>query len=137
MKVSIKYSHIGESINFLYNLTLKGKQSRHRTRFVKVLQEKLKAISEEELELVKEFAGVDEEGNPNTKEDGSFAIEDVKGFVAQQKELFEEVFVIEGGDHHGMLKTVKEILLNYDEEISGKQAEVFDYLCERFEEGGE
>jgi len=137
MKITIKYSHIGESINFLYNLSLKGKQSRHRTRFVKLLQEKLKGIAEEELEIVKEFSGVDEEGNPKKNEDDSFDIKDVKGFVAQQKELFEEEFVVEGSDHHGMLKTVKEILLNYDGEVSGQTAEVFDYLCERFEEGGE
>jgi hypothetical protein len=137
MEIKIKNSYLSESIEFLYNLSLKGKQSRHRTRFVKLLQSKLKQVGEEEVELLKEYAGVDDNGEINRHESGSFAIEDVVGFNKQQNELFNEDFIIEGGDYHGMLKTVKEILFDYDGEVSGKTAEVFDYLCEIFEKGEE
>lgn len=133
MKISIKVSYLPAVVEFLYNLTLKGKQSRHRSRFVKAMQEKWQQVVEEEQELLKEYAGIDEEGNPNKKEDGSFDVKDVKGFKEQQKELFDELFILEGGDATGYLKTVKEILFNYDEEVSGKTAEVYDYLCEVFE----
>lgn len=133
MKIAIKVSYLPTATEFLYNLSLKGKQSRHRSRFVKAIQEKWKQVAEEEQDLLKEFAGVDENGEPKKKEDGSFDIKDVKGFKEQQKELFDELFVIEGGDATGYLKTVKEILFNYDEEVSGKTAEVYDYLCEVFE----
>jgi hypothetical protein len=137
MKISIKVSYLPAAVEFLYNLTLKGKQSRHRSRFVKAMQEKWKQVVEEEQELLKEYAGTDEEGNPNKKEDGSFDVKDVKGFKEQQKELFDELFVIEGGDATGYLKTVKEILLGYDGEVSGKDAEVYDYLYEVFENSDE
>ncbi|MED3687279.1 hypothetical protein P4534_00270 [Peribacillus butanolivorans] len=57
MQVKIQYKYVIEAINFLSEVSLKGKQSIHRTRFIKLLNEKLKQISDEELELVKEFAG--------------------------------------------------------------------------------
>ncbi|MGE6379967.1 DUF1617 family protein [Peribacillus muralis] len=135
MKVQIQYSYIAGSIEFLYNLSLKGKQSRHRTRFIKALQEKLQEVSEEEIALLKEYAGEDEEGNPKKNKQGNFDIKDVQGFKKQQEELFAEQYVCDGGDVSGMLKTVKDILLNYDEEVSGQVAEVYDYLCEQFEKG--
>ncbi|MCM2983846.1 hypothetical protein M3599_23410 [Niallia circulans] len=133
MKISIKVSYLPSVTEFLYNLTLKGKQSRHRSRLVKAMQEKWKEVVEEEQELLKEYAGVDEEGNPK-KKDGQYDIKDVKGFKEQQKELFDEEFILEGGDATGYLKTVKEIVFDYDEEVSGKDAEAYDYLCEVFEE---
>jgi hypothetical protein len=98
------------------------------------MQEKWKEVVEEEQELLKEFAGVNEEGNPKKKEDENF---DVKSFKEQQKELLDELFVIEGGDATGYLRTVKEILFDYDEEVIGKTAEVNDYLCEVFENSDE
>jgi len=133
MKIAIKVSYLPSATEFLYNLTLKGKHSRHRSRFVKAMQEKWKQVVEEEQELLKEYAGVDEEGNPKKKEDGNFAIEDVKGFKEQQNELFDEEFILEGGDATGYLKTVKEIVFDYDGEVSGKTAEIYDYLYEVFE----
>lgn len=134
MKIAIKVSYLPATIEFLYNLTLKGKQSRHRSRLVKAMQEKWQLVVEEEQELLKEYAGTDEDGNPNKKEDGSFDVKDVKGFKEQQKELFDELFILEGGDATGYLKTAKEILLDFNEEVSGKNAEAYDYLCEVFEE---
>ncbi|WP_437828931.1 DUF1617 family protein [Niallia taxi] len=138
MQVQIKYEFINDIVEFLYNLTLKGKQSRHRSRLVKTLQEKWKQIGEEEMELLKEFAGVDEEENPKTKDDGkSFDIDDIKGFTQQRKELFDEHFILEGGEASGYLRTVKEFLFSYDETVSGKTAEIYDYLCEAFENGNQ
>ncbi|WP_339148415.1 MULTISPECIES: DUF1617 family protein [unclassified Sutcliffiella] len=132
MKIKLKYAYIGEIITFLINLDLTGKQNRHRIRLVNTLREKYKQIAEEEMTLIKEYAGVDEEGNPNRK-DGVFAIKDVKGFKNQQDELFEEEYVLEGGDYHGMLKTMKPIVLDYEGKVSGREAFVLDHLCEAFE----
>ncbi|MEV5038869.1 hypothetical protein MRBLBA21_003770 [Peribacillus frigoritolerans] len=137
MKIEIQYCYVIDAINFLSTITLKGKQSIHRTRFIKHLNEKLKQISEEELELIKEFAGVDEKGNPNRREDGNFDIKNVDDFLKQQREYFQECYIIEGGDAHGMLKTMKAIIENYDLEISGKDAEVFEHLFTAFENSNE
>lgn len=137
MQVKIQYKYVAEVIDFLSNISLKGKQSIHRTRFIKLVNEKLKQISEEELELVKEFTGIDEEGNPKKNEMGNFDIKDASGFLKQQKEYFEECYVIEGGDAHGMLKTMKAVIENYDQELSGKDAEVFEHLFTAFENSNE
>ena len=133
MKISIGVSYLPAATEFLYNLTLKGKQSRHRSRFVKAMQEKWKQVADEEQELLKEFAGVGEDGKPNKDENGNFTVKDTKGFKDQQKELFDELFILEGGEATGYLKTVKEILFDYDEEVSGKNAEIYDFLYEIFE----
>ncbi|WP_078379165.1 DUF1617 family protein [Sutcliffiella halmapala] len=137
MIVKIKYEYVGELTDFLFNLSLKGKKSRHRTRLVNLLLDKHKQIAEEEMAIIKEFAGTDKDGEPKRKENGNLDIKNVKEFKKQQEELFREEFVIEGGDHHGMLKTVKEIIFDYDEEISGRQAVVYDHLYEAFENANE
>ncbi|MFH0070690.1 hypothetical protein [Peribacillus sp. NPDC056705] len=137
MQVKIQYSYLVDSINFLSTMTLKGKQSIHRTRFIKQLSEKLKQVSEEEMQLIKEFTGTDDNGAPNKNEDGSFAIDDVNEFKKQQHDYLSEYYVIEGGDAHGMIKTVKEIIENYDKEVSGKDADAFEHLFTAFENSNE
>ncbi|MEC0274455.1 hypothetical protein [Peribacillus frigoritolerans] len=106
MQVKVQYKYVIEVINFLSEISLKGKQSIHRTRFIKLLSEKLKQISEEELQLIKEFTGTDDNGNPNKNEDGSFAIDDINEFKKQQNDYLSDFYGIEGGDAHGMIKTM-------------------------------
>ena len=45
--------------------------------------------------------------------------------------------MLDGGDNTGMLKTVKAVLLDCQEEFSGRDAQVYDYLCNQFEKGVE
>jgi hypothetical protein len=134
MQVKIENEKLGQAISLLFNMPLKGKQSRHRSKLIKLLDARLKEVGEQELDLIKEYTGVDEEGNPKRNSDGNFAIDNPKEFKDQQDELFKEAYVIDGGDAHGMLKTVKDVLLNYDGELSGQEAEVYDYLCDAFEQ---
>jgi Protein of unknown function (DUF1617) len=134
MQVKIENAKLGQAIDLLFNMPLKGKKSRHRSKLVRMLQDKLKEVGEQELDLIKEFAGEDEEGNPKRDEKDNFTIDDTKEFRKQQDELFEEEYVIDGGDAQGMLKTVKEVLLNYDDELSGQKAVIYDYLCDAFEQ---
>lgn len=132
MKLEIKNLYLAESINFLHGISLKGKKSRHRSRFIKMLEEKLEQYREDEMHIIKEYAKLDENGDPVTN-NNTYDIENIKGFKADQKELLEEVNIFEGGDATGILKTVKEIIFEYDEEVSGRTAEVYDYLYEAFE----
>ncbi|SNT42257.1 hypothetical protein SAMN05444672_12227 [Bacillus sp. OK838] len=137
MQVKIQYSYLVDSINFLSTMTLKGKQSIHRTRFIKQLSEKLKQVSEEELQLIKEFTGTDDNGDPNKNKDGSFAIDDINEFKRQQNDYLSDFYVIEGGDANGMIKTMKGIIENYDKEVSGKEADTFEHLYTAFENSKE
>lgn len=138
MQVKIENQKLGQAINLLFNLSLKGKQSRHRTQFIKALEEKLKDFAEQEKELLKEHCNLDENGEPKTIENGTkWDVKDLKAFAKDRTELYEEERVFEGGDAQGMLKTVKDILLNCDKEWRGQEATIYDYLCEQFENGAD
>lgn len=136
MKVEIKNIYLKPAIDFLFNLELERKQSRHRTKFIKQMNERLKEVGEERMEIIKDNATLDEEGNPIEK-DGEYNILDKQKFDKEIKELFEESLVIEGGDNQKMLETVSKILKEYKGKLKGQQAAVYDYLCDQFnvEEG--
>jgi len=136
MILKIENRRLGQAIDLLFNLSLKGKQSRHRTKLIKLLSERLKEVEDQRIELAKEHSNKDEKGEPKVIDD-KFDIKDLEAFKKDLEELYDEEIVIEGGDYHGMLKTVKEILLNCDVELSGPQADIYDYLCEQFEKGGD
>ncbi|WP_018934313.1 DUF1617 family protein [Gracilibacillus lacisalsi] len=138
MQVKIENRMLKPSIELLLDFPLKGKKSRHRTKFIKQLQDRLKEVDQNRAQLAKEHAKSDEDGEPIVIDDGKrYDIEDQEAFQADLKELYDEALVIDGGDNEGMLKTVKTVLLNSDKEWSGQQAFVYDYLCEQFEKGDE
>lgn len=134
MQVKIENAKLGQAIDLLFNLSLKGKQSRHRSKFIKMLNDRLTEVAEQEKVLLKEHCHLDEEGNPKTSNDGqNWDVKDVDAFLNDKKELHEEELVIDGGDAHGMLKTIKSILFDCDVAFSGQEAAIYDYLCDQFE----
>lgn len=134
MKIKIQNKYLLPSINLLYDLSLKGKESRHRTRFIKLLQEQLKEVEEERKQLAEEFSRKDKNGKPII-EDNKYVLENEKEFYKEFNELMDEEFIIEGANHEETLKTVKTILLECEVAFSGQDAMVYDYLCEQFEKG--
>ncbi|MCU9614071.1 DUF1617 family protein [Caldibacillus lycopersici] len=135
MKVELENRKLEQAANLLFHLALKGKQSRHRTKFIKLLQARIEEVEEQRIQLAKEHSNLDEEGNPIVK-NNKFDIKDLDAFSKDLEELYDEKMVIEGGDYTSMLKTLKEVLLTCEVEFSGKEAVLYDYLCEQFE-GGE
>ncbi|UOQ85699.1 DUF1617 family protein [Gracilibacillus salinarum] len=137
MQVTIENGKLGQAVSLLFELSLKGKQSRHRTKFINKLSERLKEVDQQRVELAKEHAKKDEEGEPIMIEDGKrYDIEDENAFQKDLKELYEEQLVIDGGDNEEMLKTLRNVLLNCEEVFRGTDAVIYDYLCDQFE-GGE
>ncbi|MED1603680.1 hypothetical protein, partial [Alkalihalophilus marmarensis] len=117
MIVKIKNDYLPGASKLLFNLSLKGKQSRHRTKLIKLMEDRWKEVAEQEKALLKEHCHLDENGEPKKKEDGQhYDVKDAEAFKKDQKELFEEELVLEGGDAQGMLKTVKTVLLDCDVE---------------------
>jgi hypothetical protein len=139
MKVEIKNMYLEPAIKLLFDLPLKRKQSRHRTKFVKLLNEQLKDVMEQKKEIIKEHANSDENGEPKTFENENgqqeYDFKDKKAFQEDMEELYEEKLIIEGSGHKEVLETVKGVLLETDEEFKGQQAMVYDYLCDQLEEG--
>lgn len=132
MQIKIKNHLLEQPIGLLFNLELKGKQSRHRTKFIKRLDTALKEVKEGHEQLLKEHSNKDEEGNPIVI-DNRYDIKNVEEFNKDFKELYDEEFIIDSPADDEMLKTVKDILLNCEESFSGAQASVYDELCDIFE----
>lgn len=133
MIVRIENGKLAQVINLLYDLPLRGKQSRYRTKFIKLLNAQLEEYRQDFEQLLKEHCHLDESGEPIVKDDNTYDVKDVEAYLKDKKEMDEEVFVIEGVSKQDMLKTVKEILMNCDREFSGQEAMIYDYICERFE----
>lgn len=140
----IKNYEISELYAFLFNLILKGKESRMRTRFLKLLEDQLNLVNQERQQLVADYAEKDEnEEILYTKEfiDEKeievpiFSTEAEKEVQSQILTLLQEDFIIdETADKIEMLQVLQEILLNLDLEFTGKRATLYNRFCEIFED---
>jgi len=135
----IKNYEVEQFGRFLFDLTLRGKQSRMRTRFVKVLQGRLELQIAEREQLVNEFAKRDEKGEivyqENEAGQEGIVIGDVEEFNKEVICILEEDFIIEETQEVlDMLIEVKNIVLDCDLEFSGDEATQYDRWCEIVEE---
>lgn len=124
--------------DFLYELSLKGKESRMRSRFVALIEGQLQLIQNERDILLKDFAQKDEQGEIVTKEDSEgkafVVLDEPMVYNLEVSKLMNEDFVIEvKDDNKDMIKTVQEAVLNVDKEFSGFEAESYNRLCEILE----
>jgi hypothetical protein len=130
---------INRLYDFLLQEELVGKKSRMRTRFCKMLLERMQQISDEHQKLILEFAELDENGNPKTEptSDGKqrkYVMRDFDAFSREYDILMREEFVIEETEERkDMLLTVADIVLNSNQTFSGQDAIFYDRFCEVFE----
>lgn len=122
---------------FLFSLELQGKYSRMRTRFLKLLQDRIQEIYNFQNELLNKYGQRDEEGSLKmeaVEEKTIYQISNVQEYNAEIRELMLEEFVIdETLERKDILLTVKHLILNSDEVFSGKEALEYDRWCEIFE----
>jgi len=138
MRIQLKNHHLIPIIPFLKGMKLKGEQSRARSKFLVIALEAYTALHESEVDLLKEYAVLDGEGEPIIAKDGSFTLKDgcVKEYLAERDKLFNEVAEIEGATYAEHMTLMRKILLDYDEELDGENAALYDALCDAFEKGG-
>lgn len=117
------------------SLVAKGKRNIDRMRVVKALQARADEVAQEEYELLKEYA-ILEDGEPKMDKDGNFDLSDIKGFREQQKELFRDYYIIDDKNLEKPLEYIGKLLLNYDGEVAGISAEMHYLLVEAFDEAG-
>jgi hypothetical protein len=88
------------------------------------------------VELLKEYAELDESGEPVKNADGGFTLkpETAVEYLLERDKLFTEVAEIEGGTYTSHLELMRQILADYDEELDGDNAALYDVLCDAFEE---
>lgn len=134
----IKNVEIQEFINFLMGFELKGRESRLRTRFVRLLAERIALISEEHNELIRQYAKFNENDEPIIIEIEGTRVYDVPDKAAFNKEyhiLLNEDYVIdENEERKELLLFVKDIILNCEKTFKGREALEYDRWCEIVEE---
>jgi SepF-like predicted cell division protein (DUF552 family) len=140
MEIKIENQKLAPAINLLYGLSLKGKQSRHRSKFVRMLQEKFNEFIEDEKQLRKEECNLDEKGEPKTFiKNGvkTLDVKDLSHFEKVKNELYKEKVVIAGAEKETAMQTVHKVLDSLDKELSNQDADAYDYLLDQFEAADE
>ncbi|MDP9698883.1 hypothetical protein SAMN05720606_10879 [Paenibacillus polysaccharolyticus] len=127
-------ANLEKYILFLHELKLESKDSRVRSRFKKVLVEHYQQFQEEMHEL--------KEQHMLKNEDGSFVMRnramvprDVHKLQHELQELLEEKVLIEAtGERLPTLQGINQILQQCTLQLEGETADVYDELCEQFEQ---
>lgn len=124
--------------DFLFELSLKGKDSRMRSRFIALLEEQLQLIAKEREILLEDYAKKDEKGEivRDVDEQGRefVVLEDSLSFNLEVTKLMSEEFVIEvKNEKVEMVKTIQRIVLEIDKEFSGIEAERYNRFCDILE----
>jgi hypothetical protein len=136
MQIKLQNQHIVTLIPFLQNMKLRGEKSRARSKFLSLAMESFYSLHQSEVELLKEYAVLDDNGEPVKNADGGFTLkpETAVEYLLERDKLFTEVAEIEGGTYTSHLKLMRGILADYDEELEGDNAALYDALCDAFEE---
>lgn len=140
--MEIKKSNLVNVFQFLNDVTLVGAASRARTKLNKDISEAINELQEEETTLAKEMGGeVDENGHVDFKVDESFSDEELENakkekaieFSKAQLELRQEkvIFTETVKDQFNRLKNA---LYDYDKELNGAEANVYDMVLDVLEE---
>lgn len=134
----MKNAEVEAFANFLMTIELRGKESRLRTRFVRMLVEKVDQINEDHRELIRQFASFDENGEAIIVEiDGkkAYDVPDREAFNHEYFLLLNEDFIIdESEERREMLMFIKELILNCDTTFKGREALEYDRWCDIVEE---
>lgn len=135
MELRIENRNLQNTIDLLFDLPLRGKQSRHRSKLIKLLQKSLQDVAEQEQEMLVEHCHLDEEGNPKMIEGGTrWDVKDLDAFAKDKNEFLAEEVVIDGAANEEVLKTVRRILEECDKEFVGHEAQIYDELYDQLEE---
>ena len=136
MRIKLQNRYIIPLVPFLQNIKLKGEKSRARSKFLALATAAYNALHQSEVELLKEYAVLDEAGNPAENGDGSFNLkeETKKEYFTERQKLFEEEAEIEGGTYTAHLALMRQILAEYDEVLDGEEAALYDALWDAFAE---
>lgn len=135
-----KTSDITSFVLWLSKLPLGGKESRERTRFLRLTSPFIQDFEKSRVELAQKYARKDESGNPVKVRDEKgerydFDPMGIVTFTQELAELLKEEIVIDIlPSNRQTLVFIKTITLNTDFQFSGDDAEWYDSVCGIFEE---
>lgn len=142
MHIKIKHGHLNVLTQILDSLKMSVKESRMRTRFIRMLLKyNEEVLMPQKILILEEFCTKSEEdGRPlfKDKEKGEYLFEDPEKEDMARKELsdfLDEDYIIECDEYNKMmiLSVANSLLDSEDFQVSGELADVVDVLCEQFE----
>ena len=136
MKMEIKNGEITAYVDFLQKLNLKSRASRGRTKLIKLLEKKINEFNMDLNSLRDEYFKKDEQGQ-FIQENGRLVVKDgvsVAEAQSEADELNNENAVILLDEYQEQIKAMYQALDEYDGELSGTDATIYDDLMEKLEQ---
>ena len=136
MKMEIKNGEITAYVEFLQKLNLKSRASRGRTKLIKLLEKKINEFNMDLNSLRDEYFKKDEQGQ-FIQENGKLVVKDGVSIAEAQSEADElnnENAVILLDEYEQQIKAMYQALDEYDGELSGTDATIYDDLMEKLEQ---
>lgn len=135
MKLRFKTAEVPLAVQFLRGLSLSGSHSRARSKLVKQLAEALNAASEDEIELYKQYSETDAAGELVKDDQGRFITPPEKQaeLNSEHEKLMAEPIVIDGGMYAEQIAGLQQVLADYDGQLSGDDAQIYDRILDEFE----
>ena len=132
--LEIRNSDLVQAKSFLYDLKLKPKLSRNRTKLVKLIDEKIKDLSDASNEIIQQYAKKDENGNPIIN-DNMVEFDNVENRIEFEREdtiLINELSKINLDEYPNVYDSIQQALYELDVELDKEKAETYELLCELF-----
>lgn len=125
-------------VEFLQNISLKNKISRLRNKLIKKLNAVVSETDEDRIELCKEYANKDENGEAIVN-DGQYEVEDMEVLNREIISLYKEEFSVDVGELSYNLEPLFSYLDSeeFDMELSGTDAICYDRLLDAWEEANQ
>lgn len=134
--MEIKNGEITAYADFLQKLNLKSRASRGRTKLIKLLEKKIDEFNMDLNSLRDEYFKKDNQGQ-FIQENGKLVVKDgvsVEEAQAEADELNNENAVILLDEYEHQIKAMYQALDEYDGELSGTDATIYDDLMDKLEQ---
>lgn len=135
--MEIKNGEITAYVEFLQKLNLKSRASRGRTKLIKLLDKKIDEFNSDLNSVRDEFFKKDDKGHFIQDDNGKLVIKDgvsVGEAQAEADKLTNENAVILLDEYEQQIKAMYQALDEYDGELSGTDATIYDDLMEKLEQ---
>ncbi|WP_077621576.1 DUF1617 family protein [Sediminibacillus massiliensis] len=136
MQLKFKNYQLVSVQRFLYHMNFKkSKQTRARTKLIKLLDKKINEYQEDVKELIEKH-GERDMGQLVEAKEGGYVLENKRAFEVDSKELSEEEVIIEGGEYVNNFKVLYDAIdaiEEFDNGLEGQEADGYDTLMDAFE----
>ena len=135
--MEIKNGEITAYVEFLQKLNLKSRASRGRTKLIKLLDKKIDEFNADLNSVRDEYFKKDDKGHFIQDDNGKLVIKDgvsVGEAQAEADKLTNENAVILLDEYEQQIKAMYQALDEYDGELSGTDATIYDDLMEKLEQ---